>query len=137
MLRPGRDDVVRGTMTGRDEPIVEFGRPPPTRGETGCRTRGEVDGRALGRDDELRVLGRSVVFRVSGCDTELLVVGRTDESRLLGRLRPPADAPPETVEREPPTAPDATLLGSTSVRLVPPPLLPPLPPPPATYLPGR
>lgn len=135
MLRPDRDDVVRGTMTGRDEPIVELGRPPPTRGETGCRTRGEVDGRVLGRDDELRVLGRSVVSRTLGCDTEFLVVGIVDEPRLLGRPRPLADAPREVVVRDPPALPGDTLLGSTRVRLV---LLTlPLPPPPDTYLPGR
>jgi hypothetical protein len=61
MLRLNPGDVVRGTMTGRDELIGELGRPTPTRGETGCRTRGEDDGRVLGRDDELRVLGRSEV----------------------------------------------------------------------------
>jgi len=58
MLRLGRVGEVRGTMTGRDELVAELERPPPTRGVTGCRTRGDDELRVLGRVDELRVLGR-------------------------------------------------------------------------------
>lgn len=70
MFRLGRVGEVRGTMTGRVEPVYGLGRPPPMRGDAGCRTRGE---------DEFRVLGRDGVVRV---------VGREDELRVLGRFRP-------------------------------------------------
>jgi len=73
MVRLGRIGEVRGTMTGRDELTEEPGRPLPTRGETGCRTRGDEDDdeRELGSDDQLRALGR------------------VDELRVVGRVRPP------------------------------------------------
>jgi hypothetical protein len=57
-FRLGRVGEVRGTMTGRDEPDERPARPPPKRGVTGCRTRGEDELRMLGRDDELRAVGR-------------------------------------------------------------------------------
>jgi len=94
MLRLGRVGEVRGTMTGRDEPVTELERPPPTRGETGCRTKGEDEDRALGRDDVLRALGRVRVLRVLGSEPELRVVGNVLEPPALGSDRPlPASAP--------------------------------------------
>lgn len=41
MDRLGRDGEVRGTMTGLDEPRDRLEGPPPTRGDTGCRTEGD------------------------------------------------------------------------------------------------
>ena len=58
MFRLGRVGEVRGTMTGRDELADGLERPTPTRGVTGCRTRGEDELRVLGRDDDPRALGR-------------------------------------------------------------------------------
>jgi hypothetical protein len=66
MVRLGRIGEVRGTMTGRDELTEEPLRPLPTRGETGCRTRGDDDEGELGIDDQLRALGRVDVLRVVG-----------------------------------------------------------------------
>ena len=118
MFRLGRVDEVRGTMTGRDELADELERPPPTRGVTGCRTRGEDDMRVFVWDDEPRTPGRE----------EYVLV--------LGRLRPlePRFPPPNTGGfrvlrlREP-------LDGLTKVRLLlPAPLLTPLP---EEDLPGR
>jgi hypothetical protein len=125
MFRLGRVGEVRGTMTGRDEPEYEFGRPPPTRGETGCRTRGE---------DEFRVLGRV---------GEVRAVGREDELRVLGRLRPLGGSVPRLGDERPALRLKGPVVGSTRVRVLPPDpestplpvgLVPPTPPPP---LPGR
>ena len=119
MLRLGRVGEVRGTMTGRDEFEDELGRPPPTRGVTGCRTRGE--------DEYLPVLGR---------DDELRAVGREDDDLVVGRFRPlePRFPPPNTGGFRPLWLYEP-LDGLTRVR----PLLPePLPMPlPEEVLPGR
>ena len=109
-FRLGRVGEVRGTMTGRVRPDVGFERPPPRRGVTGCRTRGE---------DELRVLGR---------EEEPRAVGREEELRVLGRLRPLDETPPTLAGGRP----WLRALGSTRVRA-------PLPdePPPEEPKPGR
>jgi hypothetical protein len=126
MVRLGRVGEVRGTMTGRDEPEYGLGRPPPTRGDTGCRTRGE---------DEFQVLGR---------DGDVRAVGREDELRVLGRLRPLGGSVPKLRDDPPTLRLYGPVEGRTGVRAPPPDpesvllpvaLAPPtLPPPP---LPGR
>ena len=129
-FRLGRVGEVRGTMTGRDEPEYGLGRPPPTRGETGCRTRGE---------DEFRVLGR---------DGEVRAVGREDELRVLGRLRPLGGRVPRLGDDLPELRLKGPVVGWTRVRVFPPdpesaplPVVPPpvvpLPPKPLPPLPGR
>ena len=136
MLRLGRDGEVRGTMTGRDE-LVEPGRPPPTLGETGCRTKGE-DVRGPERDDELRVLGRVGAYRgVVVPDDEPRVVGIRDGLCVLGRLRPLCETLPELAGGDELRRTNGLVLGSTRVRVpLPLPALEPEPPPP-TFLPGR
>jgi len=125
MFRLGRVGEVRGTMTGRDEPEYGLGRPPPTRGETGCRTRGEDELRVLGRDDEVRA------------------VGRDDELRVLGRFRPLGGRVPMLGDDRPRLRLNGPVEGSTRVRVFPPDPEPALPlfvlPPPALPppLPGR
>jgi len=115
MFRLGRVGEVRGTMTGRVEPVNGLERPTPTREVTGCRTRGE---------DELRVLGRY---------DELRAVGREDEDRVLGRLRPLGGIVPALEGDWPPLRLNRLVLGSTRVRVLPPaPLLLP-----EEVLPGR
>ena len=99
MFRLGRVGEVRGTMTGRDEPVERPGRPPPTRGVTGCRTKGEDEFRVLGRDDELRAVGREV------------------ELRVLGRLRPLDGALPALVGGRPWLRLNGPVLGSISERV--------------------
>jgi hypothetical protein len=116
MFRLGRDGEVRGTMTGRDRPEVEPERPPPRRGVTGCRTRGE---------DKLRVLGREGAVRA---------VGREDELRVLGRLRLLGGSVPILDDDPPPLRLKGPAPGSTRARVLPPDPLTVLPPP---LLPGR
>jgi hypothetical protein len=98
MFRLGRVGEVRGTMTGRDEPDERLERPPPTRGVTGCRTRGEDEFRVLGRNDEPRATGRE------------------EELRVLGRFRPLDETPPALAG----SRPWVRVLGSTRVRVPPP-----------------
>ena len=117
MFRLGRVGEVRGTMTGRVEPVYGLERPTPTRGVTGCRTRGEEELRVLGRDDELRA------------------VGREDELRVVGRLRPLGGSAPRLDDDRPPLRLNGTVLGSTKVRELLP-VVPPAPPP-EEVLPGR
>jgi hypothetical protein len=95
MVRLGRVGEVRGTMTGRTRLEDELGRPPPTWGETGCRTRGEEVERALGRDDELRVLGRVGAYRPATDEAELRVVGWVDGPPTPGSDRPLFEPPDE------------------------------------------
>jgi hypothetical protein len=121
MLRLGRVGEVRGTMTGRDELVGEPGRPTPAPGETGCRTKGEDDDRELGRDDELRVLGRVVVTRELDVDDELRVVGSVEERPESGRPRPLEPELPATEDGDPPLRVVGAAPGSTSGRVVPPP----------------
>jgi hypothetical protein len=91
MVRLGRIGEVRGTMTGRDELTEEPGRPPPTRGETGCRTKGDDEERVLGRDDGCRALGRDDAPRVVGSRPPLepMALGLVDDEPLR-RPRDPA-----------------------------------------------
>jgi len=134
MLRLGRVGEVRGTMTGRDEPAYGLGRPPPTRGDTGCRTRGEVELRVLGTNGDVRA------------------VGREDELRVLGRLRPLGGSVPKLGDDRPTLRLNGPVVGRTRVRAPPPdpgsallpvalapPTLPSPPPlaPPLPLLPGR
>ena len=123
MFRLGRVGEVRGTMTGRVEPVYGLERPTPTRGVTGCRTRGEEELRVLGRYEELRA------------------VGREDELRVVGRLRPLGGSAPMLDDGRPPLRLNGPVLGSTKVRVPPPPLAPlpaPLPAlPPEDPRPGR
>ena len=117
MFRLGRVGEVRGTMTGRVEPVNGIERPPPTRDVTGCRMRGEDELRVLGRDDELRALGRE------------------DELRVLGRLRLLGGGAPTLGNCRPLPGLKRPELGSIRVRvLLPAPLLLPLP---EEVLPGR
>jgi len=126
MVRLGRIGEVRGTMTGRVKLDVELGRPPPTRGDTGCRTRGE---------DELRVLGSNGDVRA---------LGREDKLRVLGRLRPLGGRVAKLREDPPMLRLYGPVVGLTGVRSPPPDpesvLLPVALPPPALpppLLPGR
>jgi hypothetical protein len=106
MFRLGRDGEVRGTMTGRDEGGETLVGPLPTRGETGCRTKGDDELRVLGRDDELRALGRDDELDVLGSERPLeeyapVLVGvlpvRRTRGLVLGSIRlrvEPAEVPP-------------------------------------------
>ena len=117
MFRLGRVGEVRGTMTGRVEPVYGLERPTPTRGVTGCRARGEEELRVLGRDDEFRA------------------VGREDELRVVGRLRPLGGSVPKLDDDRPPLRLNGPVLGSTGVRAPLPAPLPALLP--EEVLPGR
>jgi hypothetical protein len=129
MLRLGRVGEVRGTMTGRDGIVTEPGRPTPTPGETGCRTRGEDETRGLGRDDEVRVLGREEEYRELGIEVVPLVVGAVEGLAPAGRSRPLGEASPELGKVRGSRRSNGLELGSTGER--------PALPLPDTERPGR